>query len=90
MKRRPTWQVRKLLDTAQDSYLSIMKSQRYCEASLAKNRNKLLQNIREIEIAWFSVVATLRWVLGEGLTAIERQHTLTELESEFEEPNEGD
>lgn len=88
IRRRPTRQIERVLDLAETNYHSLMVSRRYADSSRRRNSAKQLQNLREIEIASWTVVATLKWVLGIGLSSVERDRTLKEIESGFDaEPN---
>lgn len=84
VKRRPTRQVERLLKIMEDSYFSLLRSQKYAQASQARNAGRFVQNLREIEIAYWSSIAIIHWVLGIGLTDIERERILKELEIELD------
>lgn len=77
-KRRPTRQIERLLSISENGYLSLLKSQRYCETSQARNKDKLLGSIHDMEVSSFAFRAALKWVLGIGLSDQELQRVLVE------------
>ncbi len=79
-KRRPTADIIKLRNVCQASYRAVVRSQKYAEISAGRNRDRWVSDAREIEILWWGVMVTLNWVLGEDLTAEERQRVIVELE----------
>lgn len=90
IRRRPTRQVERLLERCERSYLSLVKSTRYAEVSAHHNRGRWLEECHELEIAWWSAAAMLRWVLGIGLTDKDWEHLPLELEEALAEPEPGD
>lgn len=86
-KRRATRQIRKLLETVEKSYASILNSKRYCEFSQYRNKDKFLQQIRDIEVSHFATRAILRWVLMDNLTAEELKYVPTEIEGSLNAPD---
>ncbi len=68
VNRRSNREVQSLIDFASGHYLSLLKSNRYLDASIAKNQGRSVDSARSLEIAWFTAVKTLEWVVGIGLT----------------------
>jgi hypothetical protein len=89
-RRRATHQVRRLLEVAESNYFSLLRSQRYVAHSMARNREQWLSNLHEMEIAWWSAMAILRWVLMEELSPEQLKWVPKELEDEIAEHRPGD
>ena len=69
-----------LLETAERYQNTILRSQLYAEMSLAKNKERWVQDLRDMLAMSFGFIAALKWVLGIGLTDYEKARLLVEIE----------
>jgi cystathionine beta-lyase family protein involved in aluminum resistance len=80
--RRPTKDIERVLQVAKEVQAQLIKSRRYTEMSVHKNRGKWLESARDLEVSNRAFIAALEWVLGIGLSEEGRMYTLTEVERE--------